>query len=240
MVSQPCLYSSSALRLFILTETFRLCSGQRNGTLVDLTPLFIGYNTPTLTPDVPKLQFWSGANDIATTSLFHFDEKLMNDLLINITLSTIPQYNLWGTSANVTQTQSRPQYSFSNPINILVPYFVSLAVVLPLTAAGFWSLVKNGVPATDHGFLQILMTTRGSRELDHLEAGGCLGGDQNIPLALKKHEVMFGELVYQDSERSDRWAGEDYSSRTRLMAGFGSKDEVVPLKKGVDYGHLYT
>ena len=213
-------------------------SGQRNGTLVDLTPLFIGHNTPTLIPDMPKLQFWGGANGIATTRLFHFDEKLMNDMLVNVTLSAIAQYNLWGTSANVTRTQSRPQYAFSNPVNILVPYFVSLAVVLPLTAAGFWSLVKNGVPATDHGFLQILMTTRGNRELDHLAAGGCLGGDQNIPPGLRKHEVMFGELVGQDSEPSDRWTGED-SSRTRLMAGFGSKDEVVPLRKGEDYGHLY-
>ena len=239
MVSQPCMYFPPALQLFILTETFRLCPGQRNRTLVDLTPLFIGYNTPTLIPDISKLQFWSGANNIATTSLFHFDEKLMNDMLINVTLSTIAQYNLWGTSANVTRTQSRPQYSFSNPVNILVPYFVSLAVVLPLVTAGFWSLVKNGVPATDHGFLQILMTTRGSRELDHLAAGGCLGGDQNIPPALKKHEEMFGELVGQGSQLPHGWEGED-SSRTRLMAGFGSKDEVVPLRKGEDYRHLNT
>lgn len=85
------------------------------------------------------------------------------------------------------------------------------------------------------------MTTRGSRDLDHLAAGGCLGGDQNIPPALKKHKVIFGELVgqTQDSEQTERWEEGD-SSRMRLMAGFGSKEEVVPLKRGETYGRLYT
>lgn len=71
-------------------------------------------------------------------------------------------------------------------------------MTLPFIVLGVWALRANGVPATDSGFLQILMTTCGSPIVDHLAAGGCLGGDHNVPGDLRELPVQFGELVGGD------------------------------------------
>lgn len=110
---------------------------------------------------------------------------------------------------------------------------------------GYWALCKNGVPATDNGFLQVVMTTRGNRELDQLAAGGCLGGKNNVPERLEKLEVVFGELTASKNgdglaDGNDRSVMDNPEARGIALAGFGSKDEVVPLRKRQAYGVQYN
>lgn len=78
--------------------------------------------------------------------------------------------------------------------------------------------------ATDGGFLQLLTTTRGSKVIDKAAGRGCLGGDENIPDELKKIRVRFGELIHESSKSGSR------------LAGFGTEDEVVTLRRGGMYG----
>jgi len=75
------------------------------------------------------------------------------------------------------------------------------------------------------GFLQILMTTTGSKTLERAAAGGCIGGEENVPQDLKEIEVRFGEFV-----------GTGDGGEVRL-AGFGTAGEVVALRRGVVYGN---
>lgn len=168
-----------------------------------------------------------------------------------MTLSVIAQYHVWPTSANVIRSQAHSKYVFSNLLNLLLPYFLSLGIILPLTIVGYWALSQNGVPARNSGFLQIVMTTRGNKELDQLTAGGCLGGDCNVPPALKKYEVVFGELANGSRHHQDGWEAVGIDDRpvtgdeqTELrdkisLAGFGPKDEVTALRKREPYGMRY-
>jgi hypothetical protein len=42
------------------------------------------------------------------------------------------------------------------------------------------------------------MTTVGRTELENAAARGCLGGEENIPKALKKMKVRFGEIITEN------------------------------------------
>ena len=168
-------------------------------------------------------------------------------MLLNITLSAIVKYNLWTARTNVTRHDPRQQYHFSRVPRLVVPYFGTLAVVLPFLAAGLWALWTNGVPATDHGFLQILMTTRGSPTVDRLAAGGCLGGEANVPGRLKDLPVRFGEVVLGSAAASSTTTkldgGSGLRKRKRGFSGSeanddrdGSQVRLVPESGGGDGG----
>lgn len=159
-------------------------------------------------------------------------------MLANITLSVINQFQLNTASTNVTRHDLRTQFAFSRPLNLLLSYFLSLGVALPLAAVGYWSLRQNGVPATDNGFLQVAMTTRGSPELDQLAKGGCLGGNHNESAQLKQLEVQFGELSRAGISREEPNSFGASTPELR-MAGFAPKDEVTPLLRGERYGVTY-
>jgi hypothetical protein len=159
-----------------------------------------------------------------TPSLFNVNQDVLNAMLANITLSSISAFNLWTTNTDITQNLSVNVYSFSRPLNLLLPYFLILLLALPFIVLGLYSLYANGVSATDCGFLQLLTTTRGSKVIDKAARGGCLGGDENIPVELKKIRVRFGELINENSGSESR------------IAGFGTEGEVVTLRKGGMYG----
>ncbi|KAL2011519.1 hypothetical protein VTN00DRAFT_4237 [Thermoascus crustaceus] len=180
-----------------------------------------------------------------TKTPFNVTEASLNALVMNFTLSVIPEFNFWPISANVTRHQLRPQYSLSQPVNLILPYALTLALTFPLVLVGLWALRKNGVSATDNGFLQILTTTRGSRTLDRLAAGGCLGGQENIPASLKRLQVRYGELVNptinnqgqshtrQEQEEEEEEERQSASHRGQIsLAGFGTEDEVIPIMVG--------
>jgi len=160
---------------------------------------------------------------------FTVTEDLLNELLANVTLSVISEYGLWNTTTNVTIETLVSVHSFSSPINLILPYFLSLAIAFPFSALGLWALHSNGVPACDGGFIQLMTTTK-SASLERNAIAGCLGGEENIPLKLKDMKVRFGELI--DQRGSQKGWGNEVVRR----AGFGTEDETTPLKRGARYG----
>ncbi|TVY14894.1 hypothetical protein LARI1_G006393 [Lachnellula arida] len=155
---------------------------------------------------------------------FSISQDLLNEQLLNVTLSMMLGIGLWNTTANATISSAINVYDFSEPLMLILPYFITLAVAVPFILLGGLALFKNGVSAIDGGFLQIVATSTGSAVLDHAAAGGCLGGDESVAQELKDLKVRFGEFI-----------GRQEPGRIR-RAGFGVETEVTALKKGALYG----
>jgi hypothetical protein len=141
-----------------------------------------------------------------------------------MTVSMMLSFGTWNTTANATIHNIINVYSFSRPLNLILPYFVSLLLAVPFILLGGFALHINGVSATDGGFMQIIATSTGSAILDRAAAGGCLGGDESIPQELKDLEIRFGEII--DREEPGRIK----------RAAFGIESEITALKKGDNYG----
>lgn len=148
----------------------------------------------------------------------------MNEYLFNMTISMMMAYGTWNTTANATQSVPANVYTFSQPLNLVLPYFITLLVSLPFVVIGCLALFRNGVAAMDGSFTQIITTSTGSAILDRAAAGGCLGGNESMPQELKDLKIRFGEFV-----------GRDDPGRIK-RAGFGVDGEVKPLEKGERYG----
>lgn len=138
-------------------------------------------------------------------------------------MSAVMAYNYWSTQVNATIVDLVNVYSFSNPLSLILPYFVTLTVALPFMVLGFLALLRNGVSATDGGFMQIITTSTGSAVLDRAAAGGCLGGDESVPEELRDLKIQFGEFIGRGGAGVKR-------------AGFGVDGEVKPLSTGAQYG----
>lgn len=224
--------------------------GYANGTIAHHTPIFVGWS------------MGLGQGQHLVKSLFNIGEDILNTMLLNITLSTIPHYNLWTTPSNTTRHQPRQKYYLSRPARLVAPYFVTLGVTLPLLILGAWPLRENGVPTTGSGFLQILMITRGSPTMNHIAADGCLGRDPNIPVSLRNLPVRFGEvlegvdvnhrlrkrkpstgIVDGISSSTVHLMPETFSDddgvRRLQLASFGTLDEVTDIVRGRSYGIIY-
>ncbi|KAH7342451.1 hypothetical protein BKA65DRAFT_291977 [Rhexocercosporidium sp. MPI-PUGE-AT-0058] len=158
---------------------------------------------------------------------FKITQDLLNEMLMNVTMSTITAYDFWNTTVNVTVDNLINVYKFSRPLNLIVPYSASLLIALPFIVLGLWALYQNGVPATDGGFIQLITTSTGSRKLRNAAAGGCLGASENAPSALKNLRVRYGEVMGSEGDRK---------GRVVRRAGFGTEDEIRPLVKGAKYG----
>ncbi|KAE9373328.1 hypothetical protein N431DRAFT_338567 [Stipitochalara longipes BDJ] len=151
--------------------------------------------------------------------------SLLNDFLLNITMSAITDFGWWSANSTpVTQWETITVFSFSKPMNLIIPYFFSLFLAIPILGIGFLALKSNGVAAIDGGFTQLVTTSTGSKTLEKVAAGGCLGGNENVPVGLKELKVRFGELV-----------GDSNGGLVR-RAGFGTENETRPLVKGALYG----
>ncbi|PHH92847.1 hypothetical protein CDD83_4519 [Cordyceps sp. RAO-2017] len=162
-----------------------------------------------------------------TRVTLNVSEEILNEILTNITISTISELGLWTVPVDVSKHLWVNSYDFSRPLNLLLPYTVAVLYSLPLIGLGLVALYWNGVPAIDGGLFQLLMTTRGCEEIDRVAAKGCLGGESNVPPELKNMEARYGELkprnVKDDASSSGAGPG-------RLI-GFGPKGEVVPLPR---------
>ncbi|KAG0651198.1 hypothetical protein D0Z07_2001 [Hyphodiscus hymeniophilus] len=156
--------------------------------------------------------------------LLNITQDSLNEQLFNLTLSMMMAFGTWQTTANATILHTVNVYSFSRPLNLILPYFISLLLTIPFILIGGLALHKNGVSAVDGGFMQIIATSTGSAILDKAAAGGCLGGDESIPQELKDLEIRFGEIM--DREAPGRIK----------RAGFGVDSEITALKRGDDYG----
>ncbi|KAI9785818.1 MAG: hypothetical protein M1816_008210 [Peltula sp. TS41687] len=171
-----------------------------------------------------------GARDELTQGVgIRITEKILNELLANITISSISSSGMWKVTTNTTQDVFVNVFSFSRPSNLIVPYFLLLCLALPFLILGTLALYQNGVSATDGGFVQILSTTTGSGELQRVAAAGCLGGEENIPKDLKRLKIRFGELI--DSGREDK-----QGETVIRQASFGIDSEIGPLKRRETYG----
>jgi hypothetical protein len=126
---------------------------------------------------------------------FNITQDSLNQALANINLSAIGAYGFWSTTTDVTITNNINIYSFSRPANLIIPYYLSLLLALPFLILGAFALRHNGVSAADGGFTQLITTSTGSAALDKATSGGCLGGDENVPRALKDLKIRFGELM---------------------------------------------
>jgi hypothetical protein len=156
--------------------------------------------------------------------LLNVTQDSLNEQLFNITASMMMTFGMWNTSANATILKIINVYSFSRPLNLILPYFISLLLGLPFILIGGIALHMNGVSAMDGGFMQIIMTSTGSAVLDRAAAGGCLGGEENVPQELKNLKIRFGEII--DREEPGRIK----------RAGFGVEAEITPLNRGDSYG----
>ncbi|KAE8416503.1 hypothetical protein BDV36DRAFT_297060 [Aspergillus pseudocaelatus] len=138
--------------------------------------------------DVPILHSFTGTSlsDLSLTDMrnkqFSVNASLLNTLLGNITGSIIPLKNLWSTKVNLTDNVMVNVYSLSQPLNIILPYSLTLLAGLLSLLLGLYSLRENDVSALDGGFLQILTTTLGSSNIDRVVRDGCLRGMKIYPL----------------------------------------------------------
>lgn len=133
-------------------------------------------------------------------------------------------FGVWNTTSIATISTTINVYSFSRPLNLILPYFISLLLAVPFILIGGMALHYNGVSAMDGGFMQIITTSTGSAVLDRAAAGGCLGGEESVPQELKDLEIKFGEII--DREEPGRIK----------RAGFGVESEITALKRGDNYG----
>jgi hypothetical protein len=111
----------------------------------------------------------SGVNEFDPRASLDMTEDTINEFLANVTISAL-SLNTWFANVTVTNTGFRNVYRFSFPVNLVVPYATCLAAALVFVLIGLNALRLNGVPATDGGFLQILMTTTGDTVLNRAAA----------------------------------------------------------------------
>ena len=109
-------------------------------------------------------------------------------------------YGLSSTETNATVRTTFNVFSLSRPLNIFLPYFLSLGLAILFIAIGIIALLRNGVSATEGGFIQLLSTTTGSAALNKAAAGSCLGGSENVSEELKELRIRFGELIEGERE----------------------------------------
>jgi hypothetical protein len=83
-----------------------------------------------------------------------------------------------------------------------------------------WSLSRNGIPAADGGFLQIMMATRGNTEMERLVLRDQLITTENMPAELKSLQIRYGNLV-----------GEEMLGVEGSRMGFGTIGETASLRK---------
>ncbi|KAM0160761.1 hypothetical protein ACHAPG_002825 [Botrytis cinerea] len=185
-----------------------------NGTLIDSTR----FNTA----------FAQYTPFVSSYPSFNMTTSTLNSYLFNLTTSAMLSYNNWNTTSNATIVDTINIYTFSQPLNLILPYFITLGVSLPFLLLGFWSLYRNGVSATDSGFIQLLATTTGSQALEDAAAASCLGGSNHIDKIFKETKIRFGELVDPNNLNPN--------ANTLRRAGFGIESEVRDLEKGAQYG----
>jgi hypothetical protein len=157
--------------------------------------------------------FFDPRNDLSIT------EDLLNSVLTNLTLSAI-SLGTWWDKVPVTFTRYQSTYSFAHPLNLILPYSLCLAAATLFAAIAIWSLSRNGTPAVDGGFLQIMTATRGNTEMERLVLKERLMAIDSMPKELKNLKIRYGELV-----------GEDDLKIEGRRLGFGTVEETVSLRK---------
>jgi hypothetical protein len=147
---------------------------------------------------------------------FMISEELLNEVVANVTIAAMLSYyppSVWNATVVANVTTYRNIYSFSRPLNLILPYTLSLTLTLPFLVLGYLSLRRNRVAALSDSFLQLLVTITRSEELDRVARPCAPGGDETATQELKDMHIMFGELATE-------------SGAARRL-GFGLEEEVV-------------
>jgi hypothetical protein len=143
-------------------------------------------------------------------------EDTINAYLLNVSISAL-SLNTWRSPTPVNVTDYRTIYHFSAPMNLVLPYALSIVFALVFVVIGIWALVLNGVPAVHGGFLQIMTATRGRTEMERVVVEQCVKGNV-MPKELLDLEIRYGVLVDGDGVSTGR-------------EGFGTVEETTPLKR---------
>ncbi|KAF2275424.1 uncharacterized protein EI97DRAFT_434264 [Westerdykella ornata] len=172
----------------------------------------------------------------------NISEPSLNALLTNLTISSL-SLGVDHADIPVTVSDHRNTYTFSDKVNFFVPYALCLGVALCYVGVGIWALLANGVPATDGGFLQIMMATRGRTEMEELVLREGLVGTSDLSRELLGLRIRFGELVevvVEDGGGEGLGEGEGEgeggeASPVRVVRKgtitFGTEGETVPLRR---------
>jgi hypothetical protein len=113
-------------------------------------------------------------------------------------------------------------YHFSRPLNLILPYSLCLGIGLVIVTLGLLPMWQNGVPATDGGFVQVMMATRGRTEMESFVLRHGLANPSAFCEELKHLRIRYGELVIGE-EGGVVDVGKRY--------GFGTMEETISLTR---------
>lgn len=143
----------------------------------------------------------------------------IEELSHNLTISLLSISNL-KVAMETRRTYVYLAYQYSQS-TLLITYLAAGSATFVSLLIGLHALWSNGI-ASDVSFSRVLVTTR-NPTLDRLSESSCLGGDP-FPRSLLKTRLKFGELWRKNN------AGIEVPH-----AGFGTEEEVMPLRKGEKY-----
>lgn len=154
------------------------------------------------------------------------NEETLNGLLFNVSISAL-SLRVWQDEVAVNVTNTFNVYSFSNEPHFFAPYCVTLFATLLFAVAGLHALHRNGLPATDGGFLQVMMATSNDSAMTRAAGDAAFGGRDDAAKEPLDMKVRYGELVG------------DSDGKGRNM-GFGTVEETAPLRKAWGSGTVYS
>jgi hypothetical protein len=144
-------------------------------------------------------------------------ETTINEYLIKVAISAL-SLNAGTAPVPVNITTYQATYEFSNPLNLILPYSLSLLFCTIFVGIGIWSWIHNGASAADGGFLQVMTATTGRTRMEGLVVAQHIDND-NLPKELLDLEVRYGELL-------------DAQGVGTGVAGFGTVEETKLVRKG--------
>jgi hypothetical protein len=144
-------------------------------------------------------------------------ETTINEYLIMTAISAL-SLNAGATPVPVKITTYQATYEFSNALNLILPYSLSLLFCAVFVGIGFWSWTHNDASAADGGFLQVMTATTGRTIMEDLVVAQHIDND-SLPKELLDLEIRYGELL-------------DAEGVGTGIAGFGTVEETKLLRKG--------
>jgi hypothetical protein len=144
-------------------------------------------------------------------------ELAINEYLIKMAISAL-SLDVGKAPVPVNITTYQATYTFSNPLNLILPYSISLIFCIVFFGIGIWSWMHNGASAADGGFLQVMTATTGRTMMEDLVTAQHIDND-NLPKELLDLEIRYGELLDADGVGTG-------------VAGFGTVEETKLLRKG--------
>ena len=144
-------------------------------------------------------RFRDDARNLRPREDFNVTEASLNELLANVTISAL-SLGAFKDLVPVEVKEFQNTYHFSDKVGFVVPYALCLFFAAVFAALAIRSLNRNGVPAADGGFLQIMMATRGDTEMERLVIKEGDVSVNQISSELKQLKVKLGEHTFTDAE----------------------------------------